>query len=233
MKKLINNRDIIYFTRGPFRDYGSNLKLFLSFLKIAGEKGPLKFSYTGTDTGLLQHITIEENITLSITNNMKDIKNAGYLGHYIHRLGNPFLKKLYLDLKMSCHMDMLPHQVTPYTAKKALLVKALIQPCRFMIFEHRGTHFTDETYDLMQKAIQFAVNSAEKVALITDQHLEKWRPYATKVISLMKEDKLSFSIDHQETHTGHLSLISSPNEQTPRPPQKQSDTTSPLKKIPA
>lgn len=194
MKHAIEDKDILYFTNAPFRQFGSNLRVFIDFLKIAGVDHSLKFSYSGSDTSLLQDLTIEENIVLSINNNMKDVKHVGYLHKYIKNLKNPFLLELYRDLSRSCHLSMLPGQITDFTAKKALIIKALLQPCRFIILEHNNINLDEQTLHLLQKALLFTINSENKTALIADRHPGQWQKVATKYVQFASNHKSRFDI---------------------------------------
>jgi hypothetical protein len=197
MNKLITPGDIIYFSDGPFRSYGSNLKLFISFLKLTGEHEPLKFSYTGPDKTLIHDMTVEENILLSLDNNMIDNKRLGFLKKHMARINNPALKQLFQDLEQSCHLHMYPEQVTEYTAKKILIIKALLQPTTYMIFEHQNIDLDPQTLELFKQAVQFETSFENKIAMLSDQRHSCWQHLASKVIELTFNKKLSFQLCSQ------------------------------------
>jgi hypothetical protein len=179
MNKLITPGDIIYFSDGPFRSYGSNLKLFISFLKLTGEHEPLKFSYTGPDKTLI------------------DNKRLGFLKKHMARINNPALKQLFQDLEQSCHLHMYPEQVTEYTAKKILIIKALLQPTTYMIFEHQNIDLDPQTLELFKQAVQFETSFENKIAMLSDQRHSCWQHLASKVIELTFNKKLSFQLCSQ------------------------------------
>ncbi len=184
MSVKLQARDFIYFYDKSFQKESSNLKLFIKFLKLSGQKVPLKFNYTGHDSSLLSKITIEDNIILSVGNNISDIKRPGYLDEHIKRINNPFLVILYNELKSSCDLNMMPNQVSFSTHKKAALIKTLLQTGKFLIIEDPEIHINEYIIKTFQKALQFEVNNKDKIVLLKTKELASWSEYITKYISI-------------------------------------------------
>jgi ABC-type lipoprotein export system ATPase subunit len=190
MSVKLHARDFLYFYDKSFQKESSNLKLFIKFLKLSGQKTPIKFNYIGHDCTLLSSLTIEENIILSVGNNISDIKKPGYLDEHIKRINNPFLVVLYNDLKSSCHLDMMPVQVSLSTHKKAALIKTLLQTGKFLIIEDPEINIDNFIIKTFQKAVQFEVNNKDKIVLLKTKELECWSQYVTKYISINNIKKL-------------------------------------------
>lgn len=194
MSVKLQARDFLYFYDKSFQQESSNLKLFIKFLKLSGQKAPIKFNYTSNDSSLLNKLNIEDNIILSVGNNISDIKKPGYLDEHIKRINNPFLIALYNDLKASCNLSMMPAEISHSTHKKATLIKSLLQTGKFIIVEDPEMYINSYILATFQKAIQFEVNNKDKIVLLKTKEMSNWSQYITKYIAINNIKKLDIAM---------------------------------------
>lgn len=215
MSVKLQARDFLYFYDKSFQHESSNLKLFIKFLKLSGQKSPIKFNYTSNDSSLLNTLNIEDNIILSVGNNISDIKKPGYLDEHIKRVNNPFLVILYNDLKSSCSLNMMPNEVSHSTHKKATLIKSLLQTGKFLIVEDPEVYVSEYILSTFQKAIQFEVNNKDKIVLLKTKQMTTWSQYITKYITINNIKKLDIVMGHKpQLHIRSITHRPAINEQT-------------------
>lgn len=168
----------------------SQLKDFLSFLKLYKQPRPFRFSHVETSGPLIENLTLQENLLLHVTGNESKDETT-QIDILIEQTGNPHLKSFYdkISLKSSFPMD-----VDDETRKCMALVKVLVQSSDFLFLENPEKYLSKDMLSLFVQSLVYKTATTGQIVLISTRFKKIWGPHFTKKI--FRDEKNLFQVNH-------------------------------------
>lgn len=171
----------------------SQLKDFLSFLKLYGYPRPYKFSHVESSGPLIENLSLDENLLLhASTNDVEDEKES--IRKMLEQSGNPHLVRLYNAISLK---QNLPAQVDDETRKAMALVKALVQDVEFLFLENPEKYLGKAMLSLFVQALVYKSATTGLIVVINTKFKNIWTQHLTKRI--FRDEKNFFQVDHYNT----------------------------------
>lgn len=186
----LENMDLALFENGSCLKEFSQLKDFLSFLKLYRRPSPFRFSHVETSGPLIENLTLQENLLLHVTGN--EIKDeTTQILHLIEHTGNPHLMSFYNKIRLK---NSMPIEVDDETRKAMALVKALIQDTDFLFLENPEKFLGKEMLNLFVQALVYKTATTGQIVVIRTRFKNIWGPHFTKRI--YRDEKNFFQVNH-------------------------------------
>ena len=168
----------------------SQLKDFLSFLKLYRYPKPFRFSHVESTGPLIENLSLEKNILLHVSGSEAGAEDLD-INPILEHTGNPHLMELYGRISLK---HATPSEVDDETRKGAALVKSLVQENDFLFLENPEKYLGKEMLALFIKALVYKTATTGQIVVVNTRFKNNWAPHLTKRI--FRDEKNLFQVDH-------------------------------------
>lgn len=186
----LEKMDLALFENGKPVSEFSQLKDFLSFLKLYGYSKPFKFSHVQTDGPLIENLSLEENLLLhSSSHDQESVETK--LDKLLEQSGNPHLKELYNAISLK---HLMPSEVDDESRKSIALIKSLLQGGDFLFLENPEKYLGKNLLSLFVQALVYKTATTGLIVVISTRFRNIWAPHFTKRV--FRDEKNFFQVSH-------------------------------------
>tara|TARA_Y100000590_G_scaffold283855_2_gene319361 strand:+ start:36993 stop:37829 length:837 start_codon:yes stop_codon:yes gene_type:complete len=186
----LEKMDLALFENSGNKQEFSQLKDFLSFLKLYGYPKPFRFSHVETNGPLIENLSLEENLLLHSNGNDEDSQKAN-LSKQLEQSGNPHLVSLFNSISLK---ENRPSTVDDESRKALALVKALLQSGDFLFLENPEKFLGKKLLSLFIQALVYKSATTGLIVVISTRFKNIWSPHFTKRV--FRNEKNIFKVSH-------------------------------------
>lgn len=203
---MISPHSLYWFKKDSFSTKSAPLRMALQFIKQHHSQRPLGVSFCDAQVTLFQDLSLKENIFIDALPIDFSKNKDRILKKTLTENVNIHLEELYQKISPS-HLK--PAQVPLQIQKLAGLVRALLRPGPFFIFDRPEKYLASDQFATFQKALWEQLKVSACTALVFSDNKDAWDHLAPKDVSYSSSEG-KFKIEHplQEIDdTQHKSFV--------------------------
>ena len=176
---FLRKKEILLFSSHDEHPATCQLKNFIHCLNHFDKKRPLRFAYSESNTLMMSHLTIKENILLDGVIHTLCSTKEFQLKKHLDKEGRPRLVKLFNQIG---DIELRPDQVSTETLKLVSLLKTLLRPSDYLFFENPQMHLSDMNLAIFIEALKEQVEIKNQTIFIHSTNEDLWSDLVSKKI---------------------------------------------------